>query len=112
VLHARIAQRFEAMLAAGLIDEVRCLRERYTLSAEMPSMRCVGYRQAWEHIEGRIDLDGLRFTGVAATRQLAKRQLTWQRKFREDWPALVELDCLADDLVARVLDRARRFVGA
>lgn len=112
VLHARIAHRFEAMLTAGLVDEVQRLRGRYTLSPEMPSMRCVGYRQAWEFLEGRIDQDALRFTGIAATRQLAKRQLTWQRKFRETWPSLVEFDCLADNLVAQVRDCARRFVGA
>lgn len=112
VLHARIARRFEAMLAAGLIDEVKRLRLRYALSPELPSMRCVGYRQAWAYLDSRIDLDGLRFTGIAATRQLAKRQLTWQRQFRENWSDLLELDCLADNLVVKVLDSARRFVGA
>jgi tRNA dimethylallyltransferase len=77
-LHERIAQRFDAMLQAGLLDEVRQLRARGDLHAALPSMRCVGYRQAWQALDtGR--LDELRETGIAATRQLAKRQLTWLR---------------------------------
>jgi tRNA dimethylallyltransferase len=83
-LHARIEQRFEAMLAAGLLDEVAALRARGDLHAELPSMRCVGYRQAWAALDGgparRAEL---RLQGVAATRQLAKRQLTWLRGFTE-----------------------------
>jgi len=78
-LHAAIAARFDAMLAAGLVDEVRGLRARYALDPAMPSMRCVGYRQAWQYLEGHIDAEGLRASGIAATRQLAKRQLTWLR---------------------------------
>jgi tRNA dimethylallyltransferase len=78
-LHARIAQRFDAMLAAGLAAELAQLRARYPLSADLPSMRCVGYRQAWEFLEGRIDAVALRTRGIAATRQLAKRQYTWLR---------------------------------
>jgi tRNA dimethylallyltransferase len=77
-LHERIARRFDAMLAAGLVDEVRHLRQRGDLNANLPSMRCVGYRQAWEALETG-QLDGLRDKGIAATRQLAKRQLTWLR---------------------------------
>lgn len=77
-LHARIAQRFDAMLAAGLVAEVQALRARGDLHLGLPSMRCVGYRQAWECLdEGR--LAPLRERGIAATRQLAKRQLTWLR---------------------------------
>lgn len=106
VLHARIAQRFELMLAAGLIDEVDRLRAHYRLDLALPSMRCVGYRQAWDYLDGAGDLDQLRFKGIAATRQLAKRQLTWQRQFRDTWPALVELDCLRPDLTAAVRDTA------
>jgi tRNA dimethylallyltransferase len=80
VLHTRIATRFETMLQQGLLDEVRQLRRAYpSLHAELPSMRCVGYRQAWQYLEGEIDYDQLRETGLAATRQLAKRQLTWLR---------------------------------
>ena len=78
-LHRRIASRFGEMLDAGLIDEVRGLRARYTLNAAMPSMRCVGYRQVWQFLEGDGDLATLRSRGVAATRQLAKRQFTWLR---------------------------------
>ncbi len=80
-LHARIAQRFDAMLEAGLLDEVRRLRARGDLTASLPSMRCVGYRQAWEALDAADppDLAALRERGIAATRQLAKRQLTWLR---------------------------------
>jgi tRNA dimethylallyltransferase len=77
-LHERIAQRFDAMLAAGLIDEVQRLRARGDLHTGLPAMRCVGYRQAWEALAAG-DLGGLRDKGIAATRQLAKRQLTWLR---------------------------------
>lgn len=98
-LHQRIAQRFDAMLAAGLVDELRGLRLRHALQPSMPSMRCVGYRQAWEFIDGAIDAQGLRDRGIFATRQLAKRQLTWLRSM----PGLVEVDCLADDCAERVL---------
>jgi tRNA dimethylallyltransferase len=94
-LHDAIARRFDAMLAQGLVAEVRALRERYTLAPQMPSMRCVGYRQAWEFLDGRIDAPALRSQGIAATRQLAKRQLTWLRAtsataFATDAPGLVE----------------------
>ncbi|HUQ74074.1 MAG TPA: tRNA (adenosine(37)-N6)-dimethylallyltransferase MiaA [Burkholderiales bacterium] len=82
-LHRRIAERFDAMLAGGLVDEVRELRIRHRLSAALPSMRAVGYRQAWQCLEGEIPMSELRAKGVAATRQLAKRQLTWLRSFPE-----------------------------
>jgi len=108
-LHEAIAHRFEAMLAAGLVDEVRGLRARYALDAAMPSMRSVGYRQAWEHLEGRFDARTLRERGIAATRQLAKRQLTWMRAMDVE-----SIDCFAADVqhiaarhVAAVLDAAR-----
>ena len=78
-LHARIAQRFDDMLAAGLVDEVTALRARGDLSPDLPSMRCVGYRQVWDTLDGRAPMATLRDRGVAATRQLAKRQLTWLR---------------------------------
>jgi tRNA dimethylallyltransferase len=77
-LHARIAERFDAMLAAGLLDEVRALRRRGDLHDGLPALRCVGVRQAWAALESG-DLLGLRDAGIAATRQLAKRQLTWLR---------------------------------
>jgi tRNA dimethylallyltransferase len=78
-LHERIAWRFDDMLAAGLVDEVAALRARGDLTPDMPSMRCVGYRQVWETLDGRAPMDTLRDRGIAATRQLAKRQLTWLR---------------------------------
>ena len=82
-LHRRIANRFDAMLAAGLVDELSGLRRRFRLDASMPSMRCVGYRQAWQFIDGVCDRDELRARGAAATRQLARRQLTWLRSLQE-----------------------------
>jgi tRNA dimethylallyltransferase len=78
-LHERLAQRFEAMMAAGFLDEVRTLRARGDLSARHPAMRAVGYRQLWAHLDGACDLAEAVRRGVAATRQLAKRQLTWLR---------------------------------
>ncbi len=90
VLHMRIAARFDAMIDAGLVDEVARLRTRYALDAGMPSMRCVGYRQAWQYLDGDISLDEMRLTGVSATRQLAKRQLTWLRSTA----GVTTIDCL------------------
>ena len=78
-LHAAIARRFDAMLDAGLVDELAALRERYRLPATLPSMRATGYRQALDFLEGRLDFAGLREAGIAATRRLAKRQMTWLR---------------------------------
>jgi tRNA dimethylallyltransferase len=78
-LHERLARRFAAMMAAGFLDEVRGLRDRGDLTARHSSMRAVGYRQLWGHLEGRFGLDEARERAVAATRQLAKRQLTWLR---------------------------------
>jgi tRNA dimethylallyltransferase len=77
-LHARIAQRFDSMLAAGLVAEVQALRARGDLHADLPAMRCVGYRQVWQALDSD-SAGGLRDAGIAATRQLAKRQLTWLR---------------------------------
>ncbi|TYC62301.1 tRNA (adenosine(37)-N6)-dimethylallyltransferase MiaA, partial [Zoogloea oleivorans] len=98
VLHARIERRFDSMLLAGFVDEVVRLRRHYELTPNLPSMRCVGYRQALEYLEGHCDLPTFRNKGIFATRQLAKRQITWQRNFRENWGDLVELDCLAEHL--------------
>jgi tRNA dimethylallyltransferase len=95
-LHREIAARFDAMLTTGLVDELAELRKRHRLSPDMPSMRCVGYRQAWEFLDGRIDRATLRTKGIAATRQLAKRQLTWLRRtpatvFDPSTPQLVKV---------------------
>ncbi|NDE25979.1 MAG: tRNA (adenosine(37)-N6)-dimethylallyltransferase MiaA, partial [Betaproteobacteria bacterium] len=81
-LHRRIAQRFDEMLAQGFLDEVKALRARGDLNIDLPSMRCVGYRQAWEVLDGSLPMAELRDRGVFATRQLAKRQLTWLRSMR------------------------------
>jgi tRNA dimethylallyltransferase len=106
VLHQRIATRFADMLKQGLVDELRGLCEKYPLHPNMTSMRCVGYRQAWEYMEGEITEAQLLETGLAATRQLAKRQLTWLRST----PDIIELDCLAPNLEQAVLDKVRQFV--
>jgi len=99
VLHERIAQRFESMLKLGLIDEVEGLRRQYNLHANLPSMRSVGYRQAWDYLEGCIDLATLKENSIAATRQLAKRQMTWLRGMSD----VPQVDCLAPDLATHVL---------
>lgn len=101
-LHRRIEQRFDAMLAAGFLDEVRRLRARGDLHANLPSMRCVGYRQAWEALDGAWPLDSVRERGIAATRQLAKRQLTWLRGM----PKRQVIACDAPDALAQVLRAA------
>ena len=104
VLHQRIAVRFAEMLKQGLLDELRSLREKYPLHRDMTSMRCVGYRQAWEYMEGDITEAELLEKGIAATRQLAKRQLTWLRST----PDILELDCLAPNLHLAVLSHLQQ----
>ncbi len=100
ILHARIANRFDAMLKdGGLLDEVRALRARGDLHPGLPSMRCVGYRQSWEYLDGTYGLTELREKGIAATRQLAKRQLTWLRSM----PERQVIDCLAPDVADSIL---------
>ena len=106
-LHRRIESRFDAMLERGLVEELRALRERHALWPGLPSMRCVGYRQAWQHLEGEFGRNELRDRGIFATRQLAKRQLTWLRAMK----AVRSFDCLAEDLDAEVLDYVRRDVN-
>jgi tRNA dimethylallyltransferase len=104
-LHARIAARFQLMLENGLVEEVTGLRARHALRATMPSMRSVGYRQVWETLEGEATPGTLEARGIAATRQLAKRQLTWLRSM----DGLERFDCLGPDLAAAVVDRVARF---
>ncbi|OLO04464.1 MULTISPECIES: tRNA (adenosine(37)-N6)-dimethylallyltransferase MiaA [Salinicola] len=102
VLHARIAQRFDIMLAGGFVSEVATLKQRSDLHPDLPSMKSVGYRQVWEHLEGAYDHVALRERGIAATRQLAKRQLTWLRR----WPDLHWVDsCAANagDQIAKIV---------
>ncbi len=103
-LHARIAQRFDVMLASGFLDEVRALRERGDLHPDLPSMRCVGYRQAWAALDESWPMGELRDRGIFATRQLAKRQLTWLRSM----PQRHVVACDADDALEQVLALARQ----
>lgn len=112
-LHVRIAQRFDAMLAAGFLDEMRTLRARGDLHPDLPSMRCVGYRQAWEALDAGdppspAQLAELRDRGIFATRQLAKRQITWLRSM----PERTVIACDAPDALAQVLRWAEGLLGA
>lgn len=102
ILHQRIEQRFDAMLAQGLIEEVKTFHQDERIHAEMPSMRCVGYRQVWDYLDGKLTFEEMRERGVIATRQLAKRQLTWLRS----WPNLYQLE--TND--AKVLAKALKIV--
>jgi tRNA dimethylallyltransferase len=102
ILHERICQRFLTMLESGLLSEVEGLMARGDLDPSMPSMRCVGYRQAWEYLSGHCDYATFVDKGAAATRQLAKRQLTWLRK----WPDALWLDSDSKDIVADALKKA------
>ncbi|WP_075257043.1 tRNA (adenosine(37)-N6)-dimethylallyltransferase MiaA [Herbaspirillum camelliae] len=107
VLHDRIALRFDLMLRdGGLEREVRALRARGDLHLGLPSMRCVGYRQMWEYLDGSIDAATMREKGIAATRQLAKRQLTWLRSM----PERISIDCNRPEATAEVLARVREAV--
>jgi tRNA dimethylallyltransferase len=108
VLHQRIAERFDAMLAAGLEVEVEMLRRKYALRAEMPSMRCVGYRQVWEVQQGLAPRHELRDRGIYATRQLAKRQITWLGNSLRPQT----FDCLAADLPRIMPSNGIAYCGA
>ena len=110
VLHARIAARFEAMLDpvhGGLIDEVKALRARGDLHRDLPSMRCVGYRQTWEYLDGEYDLATLRDRSIFATRQLAKRQITWLRSM----PDRIIIDSNDDKATAKVMEEVKKALG-
>ena len=103
-LHARITQRFDQMLDQGFLDEVRALRARGDLHPDLPSMRCVGYRQAWELLDGRVTLTQMREMSLAATRQLAKRQLTWLRSM----PQRLSIACESANLLEQALATIER----
>jgi tRNA dimethylallyltransferase len=107
VLHARIEARFDAMLAHGFIDEVKRLRARGDLDLSMPSMRCVGYRQAWEYLDGAYGYDEMRDKGVFATRQLCKRQLTWLRAM----PERVVIDCCDLDATEKAVAAIEKTIS-
>ena len=98
--HQRIAKRFESMLKCGLVDEVHSIRKQFSLSIVSPSMRCVGYRQACLYLDDKISISELQDSGIAATRQLAKRQLTWLRGMKSD--NVNEFDCLASKLSEQI----------
>lgn len=107
VLHDRIALRFDDMLKQGFVDEVKGLLSAYPeLKPELPSMRCVGYRQALEHLAGEYDGAGLRDRGIFATRQLAKRQLTWLRSMDDTF----EVDCLNPNMYELVFNQIKQFI--
>jgi len=99
ILHERIERRFKLMVDAGFEAEVQALYQRADLHLDLPSMRCVGYRQMWEYLDGKMDHDEMIFRGVVATRQLAKRQMTWLKS----WNDLTWLDSKADDNLEKVL---------
>jgi len=105
-LHSRIERRFDAMLDAGLIDEVRRLRASHRLAPDLPSMRTVGYRQVWQFLEGEISGGAMRDQAIAATRQLAKRQMTWLRSM----PQVETFDCLDASMPAAVTARIRGWL--
>jgi tRNA dimethylallyltransferase len=107
LLHERIARRFRDMLARGLIEEVQALRARGDLTADTPSMRAVGYRQVWSHLDGYWDRTTLERKGIVATRQFAKRQLTWLRREREaEWLFIED-----GPLLSRLAARCRANIG-
>ncbi len=106
VLHQRIADRFRAMLRAGLVEELQALRQRYPLHGDLPSMRCVGYRQAWDALEGALPMATLEERGIAATRQLAKRQITWLRAMAD----VERFDCLRADLEGAIRERVQASI--
>ena len=106
LLHERIASRFAAMLAEGLVDEVVTLQRNYQLHAELPSMRCVGYRQVWQMLAGELAHHELEERGIYATRQLAKRQLTWLRSL----PEVACFDPLDTASAPRILARVHQFI--
>lgn len=106
VLHERIAERFSLMLQQGLISEVEALHARGDLDVSMPSIRAVGYRQAWDYLEGRLDYEQMRERGIIATRQLAKRQFTWLRGWNEPIEWLDSLDPKRFERALKVLQTA------
>ncbi len=112
VLHERIAVRFHAMLDAGLVGEVEQLRAKYRLDAGLPSMRCVGYRQVWEMLEGRLPAAELAERGIAATRQFAKRQLTWLRALREAGRLDMEESLAESATAAKILHRTEMHLAS
>lgn len=108
VLHARIAERYRTMLDMGLLDEVRVLHKRPDLHPGLPAIRCVGYRQLWAHLDGRVSLNEAVEQAIAATRQLAKRQITWLRGL----PERRIVDCLSERATQEVVQHCSRVLAA
>lgn len=106
VLHERIAKRFDAMLAAGFVDEVQALRARADIHADLPAMRMVGYRQVWQYLEGELTYEQMRERGIIATRQLAKRQFTWLNQ----WHDLIRIDSYDKSSLLASIETALRNI--
>lgn len=100
VLHKRIEQRYHTMLKSGFIDEVKSFHSKETMHSDMPSMKCVGYRQVWDYLDNKLDYDEMVERGIIATRQLAKRQLTWLRR----WPNLNQLETNDSKVLAKAIE--------
>ena len=105
-LHQRIEARFDQMLADGFVEEVAGLKARPDLHADLPSMRCVGYRQIWDYLDGKVTLEQARLNGIAATRQLAKRQITWLR----NQPDRIQIDGTQADAQEKIKDAVRPYM--
>lgn len=106
-LHARIAERFQQMMDKGFLEEVRHLYQRGDLHTNLPSIRCVGYRQLWGHLAGEVDLDTAIEQGIAATRQLAKRQITWLRS----QPDRIQINCFDQNVPQQVLHQVKSLLS-
>lgn len=106
VLHTRIAQRFQSMIDRGLEKELIQLREKFDLHGNLPSMRCVGYRQMWQYLEGEYSHQDMVYKGIVATRQLAKRQLTWLRKHQD----LIWIDSAKDDYIDQIVCQVQNYL--
>lgn len=100
ILHKRIEQRYHLMLKSGFVDEVEFFYRQVSMNADMPSMKCVGYRQVWDYLDNKLSYDEMVERGIIATRQLAKRQLTWLRR----WPNLNELETNDSKVLAKALE--------
>lgn len=108
LLHQRIEQRLTLMFEGGLVEEVHSLRKQYNLNADCPAMRCVGYRQVWQFLEGDYDESTMRYKALVATRQLAKRQLTWLRR----WENIQRFSMESDSLYQDVKHCVNQFIAA
>jgi len=111
VLHQRIEARFKQMLELGFEQEVKALYDRNDLNVNLPSIRCVGYRQMWEYIDGTMDYDEMVFRGIVATRQLAKRQMTWLRSWKDLNRLYTPIGDSGEETLQQNIDSIRNIVG-